>query len=419
MSARRRRDATWLLTSGLGQAGLAFAANLALVRLLSPEDFGRFALALAAVTLVTSLVSLRTSALAVRARSLGPRRRRLYLDAALFETALALGLAGTWLHLSGGFDLWMLLLLAGCGAKHIGTVARTFLERAGRWRRLAAIEGGVQLAGHTLAVVLALFGLTVGALVMRELAIGALTLGVLAAAGALPVGRPRLPSLKRWRVLARQAKDLWLDGALEGAFARALVLAAGAVAGERGAGLFAQAHRLAVFPHQLLSPLAGRLAYHWFSRSSREEAQALRGRLAARLALPLGAAALGALLLADPIVPWMFGPAWRDAAPLLAALCGVVLFNTLYSLVKMQLASERRLAAQVSTRLVQFAGLALGVGFALLGSGGVAAVAWGISAGYAAATWTGAWALAKPAKAHAQRPSADADQAARARKVAA
>ncbi len=115
MSARRRRDATWLLTSGLGQAGLAFAANLALVRLLSPEDFGRFALALAAVTLVTSLVSLRTSALAVRARSLGPRRRRLYLDAALFETALALGLAGTWLHLSGGFDLWMLLLLAGCG----------------------------------------------------------------------------------------------------------------------------------------------------------------------------------------------------------------------------------------------------------------------------------------------------------------
>ena len=57
----------FLVSGRAAQAFIAFGVNLVLVRYLTPEDFGRFALALAGVALVYTLLSLQINVLIISA----------------------------------------------------------------------------------------------------------------------------------------------------------------------------------------------------------------------------------------------------------------------------------------------------------------------------------------------------------------
>ncbi|MEZ5978528.1 MAG: oligosaccharide flippase family protein [Planctomycetota bacterium] len=353
------RHAAYLLASGSSQAAVAFASNLVLARHIAPEGFGDFALTLATLTLVYAFASLRPGALVIReGRRCGPERRAFLWNACLQESLFLGAASAVVLFVSGAsafaWSLWLSVWLA-----HFVAQARGFLERDQAYGALSLVESGTHVAAHGAAVVAALLGAGIWALPLREVLLGATRIGALALAGGLPRDRFAWLAPRDWRALAKDAKDLWSDGLLESLHARTIVLVAGWIGGVRGAGLFFQANRLAQVPHQFLQPVAGRLSFNWFARAdSAAERDAQRRRLLLFLAAPLVAATAGCLFLADPLVPWLLGERWSEAAPLLASLALVAGGTSLLALAKMELLATSRLRALLGLRVAQFAGLA-------------------------------------------------------------
>jgi O-antigen/teichoic acid export membrane protein len=352
------RSAAWLFVSSSTQAGVAFASNLVLVRFVAPEGFGRFALALATLSLVFAFGSLRPGQLAIRDQySLTPERRA-FLWNACWQEALYLS-AGAALVLAccapAAFD-WALLAAVGLG--HFGSQARGFLERSGAYRALSLIEGGAHLLAHCAAVGAALLGAGLWALVVREVLLALVQIVALASTGGLPRAKVALLVPRQWRALAREAKDLWSDGVLESLHARLVVLAAGWIGGVRGAGLFFQAQRLALVPHQFLQPIAGRLAFSWFARATDEsEVVQRRATLLTWLCVPLLVSVGVCLAFSGDIVPLVLGESWAASAPLLASLAGVAGGTSLLAVVNMELLARRRFDALLAMRVAQYAGL--------------------------------------------------------------
>ena len=84
-----------MVGGGMLKKGVAFAANLALVRLLAPESFGEFAIVQANVSLVGAFFNFRTSSLLLQApaEELRPRALSRYTGALIAETVLEIGRA--------------------------------------------------------------------------------------------------------------------------------------------------------------------------------------------------------------------------------------------------------------------------------------------------------------------------------------
>jgi O-antigen/teichoic acid export membrane protein len=369
MAVRRVRDALWMLSGGLAQTLLAFGANLVLARLLLPEVFGRFALVSAGLAIFGALASLRLPTLLLRATEFSAETRGRLINAARSESALLL-LVGTALWLFGGLPplatLTILGLLLVQALQPLVYLSQALCERQGRFSALARLETAAHSSGHLLAISGAALGLEELALVLREAWILAL-LGVgLYWLDSWLTAPWRLLRWAEWRLLARDARDVWLDGLLESAYARVLTLAAGAVGGERGAGYFHQAHRLAQVPHQFLQPLAARLAFNWFSRDgSAGNRRRTFLRLCLVLAAPLTLAFLGCLFAASWAVPLLLGPAWVPAAALLSALAGTAAGTSLLALGKMALLAARRPHSLLAVRCFQWCALLALLPFAL------------------------------------------------------
>lgn len=351
-----------MLSSGAVRAAIAFASNLVLVRFIAPAQFGEFALALAAIGLFLSVISLRMGVHVIRLRDeeLAEGRAALYWNVLAQETLVAGVLASAWLVWSGSFTAWTAVLLAGLLSQHLVNNSLAFYERQQHYSRIAALEGGSAIAAHALAVALVLLGAGPAALYLRELALGVIFGALLASVGGLYTGRLRWLGLAEWRQVLAEARGIWLEGMLEGAFQRATVLLAGALGSTSAVGFFYQARRLAVVPQQLLKPLTDRMALNWLSRSeTRAEQRRLLLRLLGLVAAPLLGLAAACVAFADPIVPLLFGDAWRPAAELLVLMAGVVLFFSLFGITRTFLIATRRMRYLLLAQLLQWVGLAL------------------------------------------------------------
>jgi O-antigen/teichoic acid export membrane protein len=211
------------------------------------------------------------------------------------------------------------------------------------------------------------------ALYIRELLL--VVVGVVAlrlAGGLVWDGVAAFPRAK-WVCLLKDVRPLWLDFAMESTFQRLQVLAAAELGGVDAAGVFMQAKRLAMVPHQILQPVTARLALNWFSRDTTGAARRARCfRLNAIVAVPLGCAVLAAWLFADPVIPWVFGDNWAGVAPVLVALSGNILFPSLFSSHKMLLTAESRLRPVLLARALQLVSVAAPFTLApSMGAGGV------------------------------------------------
>ena len=392
----RRSQVAWMLTSGLLQSVVAFASNLVLVRYLAPADFGSFALTLASIGLLFGLLHLRTGLLVIRdeAERFDEERKQLLWSACVFETVVLGSAATAWLAMGDKLTVWAGVLIAATALQHLANNGRSFLERDEAYHRLAPVEGSAHFLAHTGAALLAVAGIGAAALYLRELFLALFLGAALWKLGALRPTPLRMVRPRELGGLAKEAKDLILDGALESTYSRVQVLFAGMVGGTVGAGLYFQAHRLAVVPHQVLQPVAGRLAFNWLSRAEDPaERRRVRRRILSRLALPLSCAALGAMFLAGPVVPWLFGEQWRPAAPVLQALVGVVVGSSVFAVYKMQMLAEGRGASLLLSRTVHLGALALGAFFARGSSDPIRFLAIWTSAGHGLAILSAWWAF--------------------------
>jgi len=367
------RNSGLLMGSNGLQSLIAFASQLVLMRLLTPVDFGGFAITLATASLVQVIFSPRLGILAIRATEaeLTDAFRHRLLSAMTIETLVSLALMVLWLTLMGAGSVWPYLLALTLASAHWISSVTMFYERAMPYRRLIGVETGAQLAAHAVAVLLALAGAGVASLYVREAAAVAVRIVWLGRIGAIPRWRPRMVALAEWRALLIEARGPWLDGIVDGGFQRLTVLAAGSLGGLQGAGLFFQAQRLALVPHQILSPVVVRLAGNVFSRiETPSDRRRMLGRVIAVLALPLGAAAVATWIGAEPVVPWLFGESWREAGSALAAMTGIVLGFSLFELGRSYCLSQKLNRLLGLARVVQY-GVFAG-GCLLLADGGSA-----------------------------------------------
>lgn len=355
------------------QALAAFAVNLVLVRVLTPDDFGRFAVVLAGAGLILTLVALRINVLIVRRceSELNSQSVSLYFSVACVETALAALATLGWLYAAGHFDAPAVALVLAAALNHwLGSV-RAFTERQMVFGRLARAETAAALLAHGLCLGLAMSGAGAAALYAREAAAALLGMAALRMAGGRLLFPFRLPSLAQWRAIMREAAGVWIDGAAEGGFPRLVTLSVAAFGGEAVTGYLFQAQRLAVVPQQFLGPLIHRLSANWFRiMRDQQPGGAGRARFGAYgvLAPVLAAGAVLAVVMGEPVIVFIYGSAWKPVADCLAWMAGVAACACLYDLARIYCLSHHRHGALIVGRVVQYAAFAAGLVPAWMGA---------------------------------------------------
>lgn len=358
-----------LTLGAVAQAASSFGTQIVLMRLLLPEDFGRFAVVLAGCSLVQTILSWRLNVLILRLAPddlTSPAALR-YQAGLVWETVAAACCTLVWLALSGLMSLYALVLVATLTLAQWGNQNIAFYERSMAYGRITLVETGSQLFGHAMALALVLAGAGPIALYVRELAAIIARITAFARLGVLVKPVLVCPNLGDLRQLWRESRAIWFEGVLEGSFARLVILTVGTLCGLHGAGIFAQSQRLAMLPHQFMSPVISRFAINLFNRThSRQQRLVLLLRLSVVAAFVLVVAILITLLWGTILVPWVFGPKWSEAGTTIQALAGLILLLPLFDLFRSYAYAQNRVAGIVAARLGQIASFAIATSLAFL-----------------------------------------------------
>jgi O-antigen/teichoic acid export membrane protein len=388
-SATLARFSLYLTSSQIIQSAVAFGANLVLVRFLLPADFGRFAIAYAGIALMFSIFSCNVSALIIRTSDddFDDARQDRYYSILILESLLSLTIIVLWMIFTDEGSLWVYGLLCALAGRHWLQQNRAFYERHMPYRTLPVIEAGAAITAHIVSLIALFSGAGIASLFIREIILTLVEIAGLWAVGGITIRKFKIPSVQEWGLVLREASGIWLDGVLENAYQRLVILASGLLGGNTAAGFLFQAQRLAVIPNQLLSPVFSRLSANWMSRAETPEIRIGRRQKFLMLSFPiLLVLGIATYFWADPVVPWIFGENWQHSADLLAAMCGMVTFLTLFEILKSYCAVTRCMRVLFVGRIMQYAGLA---GAALAASAGWmasdVAIAVGQSAGFALA----------------------------------
>ena len=346
------------------QAVVGFGVNLVLVRYLAPEEFGRFAIILAGAALVYSILSLRTETMVIRVSvdQLTDGAKDRYFGAALIETVLATSVICIWMMVTSSYGNWEIGLVLAIGLRHWMFQNKAFFERTMPYQKLALTETLVATTSHFVALGLVLCGVGWSVLFIREIFLSIAGLLGIWAIGGLSLRKFKFPSLADWQLLFNEARGMWLDAALENGLARLTILFVGLLGGDRTAGFFFQALRLANLPNQVLSPIVSRVAGTWFGRTEdRTIRREGRDKLLLVIAAPLALGAGLTVAFADPVIPWMFGVEWSRTVELMIGLSGFMFFLSLFEVLKSYCWFARHMRWMLIGRIFQYIGVAIPV----------------------------------------------------------
>ena len=327
----------WMLGGGAGRTAVALGSNLVLMWYLLPEEFGRFALTQATIGLVAGVVSLKINDIVIRESShdLESGGKDLLFSALVVESILLCIGAVCLLWLVGLWNMWAGVLLFSTIVANWSVVGFAWYERSFQYKKLTLLESGAYLISHSLAVAGAVVGIGYAILYVRILLEALGKFCGLFFVGGMATFRLRRLSLHDWQSLYRRFRGIWLDGWLEHLFERLVIVLVGWMGGEKAAGYFFQAQRLANAPRGLFEPVTARVAYNYFShRTPADRGLAVLGQALA-IQLVFGAVlGLAVFFLASSLVPMIFGPQWEPMVPLLQAMVGVMIAFSPFSTLK-------------------------------------------------------------------------------------
>ena len=370
----------WTALARVGEDGLHAIGRLILARLLWPEAFGTFTLAIAVLAGFQLACTLQLGASLVQR----PVVNSEVLSTAFWSLAV-LGMvgAGVLLVLARPIGaavghpgivpvlqvMSALLPLGGCSA-----VPRALIWREFGFRQLAGLGVLGEALGTAAAVVAAVFGAGVYAFAVQALVVGVFELVVL---WALVPWRPR----PHWRY--REFIELFRFGSplagrrvvdyLVSYGDRFLV---GYAFGPAVLGLYALALRIVKGIAQGISSIFERVGFPVFARAQGDLERSRRGfldalRIQAALTFP---AVIGAALVAPELVPLLLGAAWAGAVPLAQILAARAAAAALQALPRAALTGRGRqwlvFSLSLGAALTMIAGWLAGVPW---GAAGVAA----------------------------------------------
>lgn len=326
-----------LATTALSQCCkflIQLASIVVLARLLTPEDFGTFAMVFAISGFATVIGDFGLSSAAIQARSLSPRQRSnlwwlsLGIGALLWAVLwLIAPLIEDFFGKSGVTELLRVVglsfVLSAAGSQYVADLTRNL-----RFGWLAVNEVVAHLVAFGAAVTAAWLGAGPWALVTQQLAFAFVLLVM-----SVLVGRwlPGLPGEAPMRSLVSFGGNTLGVQVLTYVSSNVDSIVLGRVAGAGQLGLYDQAYRLFKVPVQQIAAPLTRVALPLLSRRQDAPAEFSRVVLMAQTSMSyvLGSAFVIGAVLAEPVVHVVLGGQWTDAIPLFAILAFGGLFQSM------------------------------------------------------------------------------------------
>jgi O-antigen/teichoic acid export membrane protein len=304
----------------------SFIAFLVLGRLLDPSDFGVVALASAFIVLMTTLADAGFATYLVQAKELSREAQNtaFYIATSSGLALFAVGCAIAYplsvaLHVS---QLRLVLPVLSLSLVFIGlsSVPAAMLTRELRFQALAMRQVIATVASVVVAILAALAGWGVWALVVQYLVLRVVTTAVLwFATDFRPrrgFSRPEARNMLGYSLKAMGAQ-LLSQGRDQGE-----VLLIGAIAGPVALGLYTIASRLVLVIGDVLGTVLGSVAVPLFARVQSEPrrlGRAIAGTSGAGM-LMLSPVLVTLALLSPQLIPQVFGHQWRGATTVAALL---------------------------------------------------------------------------------------------------
>jgi len=395
LAYRAVRGGIWVALSSWWTIVVGFIANIALTRMLAPEAFGVFALAMffAQVLRVQPRLGLGY-AYGQHPRTDGETLGTfLAMDLGAAAAGLALILAAMPVLLALGYEALTVrvAVLLGLAAtvESVTNTGVTLLEKELRFGQVSLVQAAMFPLSYAPAIWLAVHGEGVWSLVAQNVTYSVLYLA--GVAGLLVSERRCLPGLP-WGFSGHLAREFLRFGAGVGLGLLGVTLLTqvdnllvGSLAGVTALGYYDRAYRTAQWPSTLLNALIARTGFNTYAHLQDDPERLGRALgmmvwLIAALALPV---ALGVFAAAPDLLTLLYGERWLPSAPYLRVLALVAgarplvdNANALFAAVGKPWLAARLSGAQVVVLAV--AGLPLVWRFGALGACVAVALAAGV-----------------------------------------
>ncbi|WP_326634955.1 oligosaccharide flippase family protein [Streptosporangium sp. NBC_01755] len=333
------RGLRWSLLGNLGTKATTFVMGLVLARLLVPEDFGLYAIALAATTFVMHVNDVGIIAATVQWRG---RVEDMAPTATVMALAFSTGIYGIfWVvapyfaELAGSAEatpvvrlLTAIILIDGVTAVRAGTLMRGF----GHDRLIKANIAG-SLVNAAVAVTLAANGAGAYSFACGQVTANAVTGALVLAWAGLPfrLGFDREVAAR----LLRFGAPLALGLGIEAVLMNADYVIVGAVLGPAALGFYLLAFNVSSWVPSVIGTALRYVTVPSFSRLAEQRPESLS--LGVQRSVPLLVAfvlpvAVVTATLAPEIVAFLYGEKWAPAAGVLALLAVLLVVRMLTSL---------------------------------------------------------------------------------------
>ncbi len=343
-----KQSAASLLVSN-GAYVYTFLCNVALMRMLLPEDFGTVALAVGLVGLVEIFTTFSFNVVMVQHRD-SPAMLRAVFQGVMAVNGIKLGLAGIlYLAVGDRYDpvIWQLFVLMTASKIFVGVgpLMLTRLEKAGAFLASTLISSGANALAVTLAVAAVWGGAGVYGLSLR------VVLPPVLVFAAVMLLHPGLfpPVLRRTgrrqlRVVAASSTRLYFQRGAERAFERVPLLIIEALFGTTLLGLFSQATYVVTLLDRVTSMLNQNIALVFFAHNRRDAGESRTAfwwllAINAVMAVPFVA-----LLWIYPseFVLILWDEAWLGVVPFLKVMAVMLLLKPVFAVLNSRLLGLRR-----------------------------------------------------------------------------
>ncbi|MCE9616364.1 MAG: MOP flippase family protein [Lentisphaerae bacterium] len=338
MDSLRDKTLRGMRWSGISQGvrqGLQFAVSVMLARLLTPSDFGLYAMIVVFTGFAQMLGDLGFASALVQRKDVADRHyTAVFWTTLLAGAVLALAMAAVapavaLLYGQPRIKPLMLAVAMGFPLAAAGVVHRAHLQRALRFGRLAAIDIAALLGAGAVATSLALSGGGVWSLVAQSLTLSALTtFGCWIACRWRPAwqfDRAAVRDLAGFsgNLVGFNVMNYWirkLDDLLVGCFLGSWAL-----------GIYGRAYQLMLLPLTQISGFATQVMFPAMAsiQDDRPRLKRIYLRATRIIALVVSPLMVGLFVVAEPFILVVFGRPWIEVVPVLRIFCLTGLYQAM------------------------------------------------------------------------------------------
>lgn len=327
----------WVAVSQLGRACIQFASVFVFSRLLSPSDFGLFAMAIVVGNFVAVFRDMGTSAAIIQRQNINEEMLDtvfvLSFACAICIYAVVAAASPFVAGIFGNPELRDILLLIGIGfaVASFGASQLALLERTNQFRKIAWIEISSDAVGFLLALAAALLGAGIYSLVLQILLSTACSTAQLWLTSSW---RPKLRgNMDELRYLLKFSGNLVTFNVINYFARNSDSILIGRFLDAASLGWYSMANRILMFPLQGVTSVLGRALLPVYSRHQ-DDLNEVASYYLTTLALIAAVTAplmLGTWALRGPLVTVALGQSWSPVADLLAWFAPMGVFQSLNS----------------------------------------------------------------------------------------